>query len=259
MKRILKKYVIAHSGNDGKPHLLRAKGVAITAMAIVFLFLLSLGFKEVLLIRGDFNFAAIVSAVLVDLANIDRQQNNNLPSLRINPVLVLAAQLKANDMAQKGYFAHTSPEGVDPWFWFKKAGYKYSNAGENLAIHFSDSQDVNNAWMNSPKHRENILNGKFQEVGIALAQGTFQGQVTTYVVQLFGTPLSAPAPAPAGVPIASTVNSVNREETEVPAESEVKGETTPAPAPEVTEGNGRMTITEGNGRMTITEGNGRMT
>ena len=48
-------------------------------------------------------------------------------------------------------------------------------AGENLAVNFSDSQDVTNAWMNSPEHRANILNGDFTQIGIATAQGTYKG------------------------------------------------------------------------------------
>lgn len=131
--------------------------------------------------------AAVVSAVLVDLANGDRTQNG-VGELKLNPVLVAAAQAKANDMAERGYFAHVSPDGADPWYWFRQAGYNFSYAGENLAIDFSDSSDVNNAWMNSPEHRKNLLNPKFTEVGIATAQGIYQGRPTTFVVQEFGTP-----------------------------------------------------------------------
>jgi uncharacterized protein YkwD len=134
--------------------------------------------------------AAVVSAVLVDLANGDRTQNG-VALLTVNPLLVAAAQAKANDMATYGYFAHVSPTGVNPWYWFKQAGYNFSYAGENLAVDFSDSGDVNSAWMNSPAHRANLLNPEFTEVGIATAQGMYQGQPTTFVVQEFGTPASA--------------------------------------------------------------------
>lgn len=131
--------------------------------------------------------AAVVSAVLVDLANADRA-DNDLPPLVLNPTLVAAAQAKANDMATKGYFAHTSPEGLEPWHWFKEVRYSFQYAGENLAIDFSDSGDVNKAWMDSPTHRDNILDPHFIEVGIATAQGMYQGRLTTFVVQEFGTP-----------------------------------------------------------------------
>ncbi len=131
--------------------------------------------------------AAVVSAILIDLANSDRA-SNDLPILKMNPTLVEAAQAKANDMAAKRYFAHTSPDGVDPWHWFKKAGYSFDYAGENLAIDFVDSADVERAWMNSPTHRENILNSHYTEVGIATAEGIYEGHPTIFVVQEFGAP-----------------------------------------------------------------------
>lgn len=138
--------------------------------------------------------AAVVSAVLVDLANADRAQAG-LGTLSVNPTLVAVAQAKANDMASKGYFAHTSPDGLDPWHWFKQQGYAFDYAGENLAIDFSDSGDVERAWMNSPTHRENLLDPHYTEVGIATAQGMYQGRMTTFVVQAFGTPAKSSVPA----------------------------------------------------------------
>ncbi|MBI2030117.1 hypothetical protein HYT05_00680 [Candidatus Kaiserbacteria bacterium] len=134
--------------------------------------------------------ASVVSSVIADLTNGDRA-SHQLQTLKVNPVLVAAAQAKADDMAAKGYFAHTAPDGTDPWHWFEKVGYEYAYAGENLAIDFSDSLDVERAWMNSPTHRENILNEHFTEIGIAVAVGMYQGRMTTFVVQAFGTPKGA--------------------------------------------------------------------
>lgn len=150
-------------------------------------------------------FASVIDSVLVDLTNTDRAAYN-LGTLTVNDKLTAAAQAKANDMAAKSYFAHTSPEGVDSWFWFKQAGYDFQHAGENLAVDFSDSADVERAWMNSPTHRDNILNGKYAEVGIATAVGTYQGRPTVFVVTMFGTPRSGTAAAPAAQkPAFSTV------------------------------------------------------
>lgn len=153
------------------------------------------------------NIAAVVSSVLVELANGDRAQQG-LTALTVNPVLVEAAQAKANDMAQNGYFAHVSPTGVDPWHWFAQAGYAFDYAGENLAVDFSDSADVNTAWMNSPTHRENILDPHYTEIGIATAEGMYRGKPTIFVVQEFGTPAGSsaqPAVARASVPEDPTV------------------------------------------------------
>lgn len=131
--------------------------------------------------------AAVVSAMLVDLANGDRAAQS-LTDLQVDPLLVAVAQAKANDMAEKGYFAHVSPEGKDPWYWFDAMGYDFAYAGENLAVDFRDSAAVESAWMKSPLHRENILNPRFTHIGIATAVGEFQGHSTVFVVQEFGTP-----------------------------------------------------------------------
>jgi hypothetical protein len=134
------------------------------------------------------NIASVIVSVLVDLTNTKRT-DQNLQSLKINPILTEAAQMKANDMAEKGYFSHTSPDGKSPWHWFIKANYRFIYAGENLAVDFSESEDVVNAWLNSEDHRENLLNGKFSEIGIAVAKGKLNGRDTLFVVQMFGHPL----------------------------------------------------------------------
>lgn len=204
MKKTFKKYFIPHEDNNHKPHFLREKSVAFLAAVIVSLFMASV--LGTYLVGSSRFLASIQSAFLVDLANNDRSING-ASKLIVNEKLTLAAQLKANDMAEKGYFAHTSPEGVTPWHWFAEAGYQYVYAGENLAVNFSRSEDVQRAWMDSPTHRANILNNRYKEVGIATAEGEYKGRRTTFVVQMFGTPsagmLSAitTQSAPASVPV----------------------------------------------------------
>ena len=85
-----------------------------------------------------------------------------------------------------------------------KNGYRFKYAGENLAVNFSDSAEVERAWMNSPGHRANILNGKFTEVGIAISFGKYDGRDVVFVAQLFGRPsLAAAATAPIARALAS--------------------------------------------------------
>jgi hypothetical protein len=131
-------------------------------------------------------FADITKTALVQLTNEERAKLG-LPALTENPVLDRAAYLKAQDMLNSGYFSHFSPAGTSPWYWFKLSGYNYRYAGENLAIGFLDSSEVNEAWIDSPSHKANILNNKYREVGIAVVTGNFQGVPTTIVVQLFGS------------------------------------------------------------------------
>src|SRR3989344_1178330 len=169
MKRMLKKYFIPHNENDHKPHFLRETSVFVVASAVVISMFVTLLHSAVFL--GSGFLASILPAVLVDLANQDRSIQG-LMSLTVNPILTEAAQKKANDMAARGYFAHKSPSGVTPRLWFK-----------------------------TPGHRANILNKNFTEIGVAMAEGMYQGRQTTFVVQMFGHPASSNAFVPASVPM----------------------------------------------------------
>ena len=115
------------------------------------------------------------------------RQSVGLQPLAENSQLDRAAQLKAQNMVQDNYFDHTSPSGISPWYWFSQAGYNYKYAGENLAIGFFDSQEVYDAWLNSPSHKANILNPNYTEVGTAVLSG-FGSNNTIVVVQEFGSP-----------------------------------------------------------------------
>ncbi|MCD6500765.1 hypothetical protein J7K42_01965 [bacterium] len=132
-------------------------------------------------------FAEISRITLIELTNQQRK-DLGLNPLRENPLLNKAAQLKAQDMLNKGYFSHQSPDGTTPWYWFRKANYNYQVAGENLGIGFLDSEEIYRAWDNSPSHRANLLNPKYQDIGIAILKGNFKGNEATVVVQLFGSP-----------------------------------------------------------------------
>lgn len=132
-------------------------------------------------------FADITKIDLINLLNQDRQKLGLNP-LTQNNTLDKAAYLKGEDMIQNSYFSHQSPEGITPWFWFLQAGYDYKYAGENLAIGFVDSKNVYDAWLNSPSHKENLLNPNYKEIGTAVLQN-FGNNNATIVVQLFGSPL----------------------------------------------------------------------
>ena len=150
----LKKYFIPHEGNKNCPHILSDTGtrniIAIVLLIEIFTFLVPV-FTH---LNTSGGMAAVLPAVLSDLANQDREAQK-LPELIVSPLLNEAAQMKADDMASNGYFAHTSPSGKTPWYWLSQVGYNYQYAGENLAINFSDSKDVADAWMASPGHRAN--------------------------------------------------------------------------------------------------------
>lgn len=192
----LKDICIPHVGNEHKPYLFRELSISIILFVGIFLFILSFGRYYVVNKTGL--GASVLSSVLIDLTNENRIVYNKYPLVR-NERLDMAAKLKAEDMMREGYFAHYSPKGVTPWYWFKKAGYEYLHAGENLAINFTESQDVAKAWLASPTHKANLLNMNFKEIGVAALPGMYKGENTIFVVQMFGTPLIAKTNTPSPV------------------------------------------------------------
>ena len=243
MKRVakhLKNYLVPHEGNEDRPHLLRLRTAMTVIGGVLLLEIIFLAAPLAVFRYTDF-FADVLSTVLVDATNTQRL-SNSVGTLTINPTLVVAAQAKANDMAAKGYFAHVTPEGHTPWYWLDNAKYSFAYAGENLAVNFFDSQDVANAWMNSPTHRANLLNDKFTEIGIATARGQYEGRESVFVVQFFGRPalastapiVSAPLPAKSAFPEIISEPTVAGAETSDLAQSFVETETPAAPKPEQT-------------------------
>lgn len=110
-----------------------------------------------------------------------------LPALKSNPQLARAAQMKANDMAKKGYFSHTSPSGLSPKSLLSYVKYLWRAYAENIAVSTKSTQNFVANWMQSPGHRKNILNPQYKEIGIATASGYYNGRPVTFAVQEFGT------------------------------------------------------------------------
>ena len=171
--------------NNHHPKAWLGPSVAALVFLIVFSFFASITHRVIISRTGY--LADVLPRVLVDLTNNNRLASN-LGGLKTNPMLEEAARRKAADMAEKSYFAHYSPEGLSPWYFIQSVNYDFIYAGENLAVFFSDSEDVVDAWMDSPGHRENILNQNFTEIGIATSKGYYKGEETIFVVQMFGKP-----------------------------------------------------------------------
>ena len=155
--------------------------------------------------------ASVSSSELVTLANSARAKEG-LGNLQTNTKLESAAFAKANDMLEKGYFAHASPDGKTPWDFITEAGYSYVYAGENLAIGYADSAELHNAWMNSASHRDNIMNPNFRDIGVAVVSGQYQGGETTVVVQMFGS-TSFSQPGSSGSPVVASADTGNLSKT----------------------------------------------
>lgn len=176
--------------NNHRPRVLHAEGLfLLTALAIGFVAMLTLSTKVWSDATGNIlGFAtSITPGQVVEQTNVKRAALGLSP-LSMNGTLSSAAQLKAADMFANQYWAHTSPQGKEPWDFIRASGYTYQAAGENLARDFMGTGEMMDAWMNSPTHRANIANARYQEIGVAVVNGTLDGTDTTLVVQMFGRP-----------------------------------------------------------------------
>ena len=134
--------------------------------------------------------AALSATEIIKYANTERE-NAGLGALTVNSKLNQSAELKLKDMITKQYFDHVSPDQKGISDLGEEVGYKYIIIGENLAYgDFKDDKSLVEAWMESPKHRANILNSKYSETGLAVGKVNFKGKETWLAVQHFGEPLS---------------------------------------------------------------------
>ncbi|MEV6674663.1 CAP domain-containing protein [Streptomyces sp. NPDC051162] len=112
--------------------------------------------------------AAPVAQILA-LVNQERAKVGARP-LAPSPRLASLAQSFSDDMARRGFFAHTDPDGRTPWD--RAAGRGIGNlGGENIARGQPDPRAVMEAWMNSTGHRANILNREYRTLGIGVHPG----------------------------------------------------------------------------------------
>jgi hypothetical protein len=136
---------------------------------------------------GVLGFASQINPdKVIELTNAERL-NAGVSIVKVNAELNQAALAKATDMFEHNYWAHISPTGTEPWYFITQSGYKYQHAGENLARDFSNPTDVVKAWMASPTHRQNLLDDRYKDIGVAVLDGYINGVETTLVVQMFGS------------------------------------------------------------------------
>ena len=101
-----------------------------------------------------------------------------LKALKTDWELCRVARYKSQDMADRGYFSHTSPTYGSPFDMMKSFGLTYRSAGENIAKGQRTPEEVVNAWMNSSGHRANILNSSFTHIGVGyVAKGNIWTQM----------------------------------------------------------------------------------
>ncbi len=116
-----------------------------------------------------------------------------------NEKLNTIADVKLDDMFEKQYFAHVSPEGDGVSDIADQYQYRFLLIGDNLAMgNYRNDEAVVFAWMNSPGHRKNILEPRYREIGVAAKEGVYRDKKIWMAVQVFAMPTSAcPEPSEA--------------------------------------------------------------
>lgn len=212
--------------HDKHSHRRSKKFLRVYAPYIPLLLIVSAGF----LLSFQSEFKHVTSRVLNYATNTtddgllestnEHRARNQLPALQLNRSLDDAAQAKANDMAKRNYWSHTTPDGQEPWTFIEQTGYKYIRADENLAYGFDSSASTLSGWMNSPSHKANVLDAEVSEVGFGIVNTPdYQGTgPETIVVAMYAKPLTANATEVA-LPVTTTPTNPN---SVLPAQNEKK-------------------------------------
>lgn len=128
---------------------------------------------------------------LVNAARADARKCGNTryaaaPPLIESNSLEDAAAGHARNMARKKFFDHRAPDGSQPKDRVIRAGYQPRLTGENIALGPESAEEVVAGWLDSPGHCANIMDQRFQHIGVGLSVGRGRGKI--YWVQNFGAP-----------------------------------------------------------------------
>lgn len=103
-----------------------------------------------------------------------------------HPALRAAARDHSRDMAERNYFAHVTPDGVQPSARATAAGYPSTFVGENIAAGQTTPANVLSAWINSPGHCANLMDPRYRYLGVGYFLDGGGDQFGHYWTQNFG-------------------------------------------------------------------------
>lgn len=130
--------------------------------------------------RNDQAVSKNFAQEVLDLVNVERRREHLKP-LKLSNDLNHYAQIRAKEITKK--FSHTRPSGYSCFTVIPKP---YKTVGENIAAGQPSAEAVVEAWMNSPGHRENIMNPNFKELGVGYLY-VEDSKYRHYWAQLFRT------------------------------------------------------------------------
>jgi uncharacterized protein YkwD len=125
---------------------------------------------------------------VVELTNQFRSKNGLAP-LTLSSKLTEAAQIHSQNMATLDFFGHEGKDGSSAGDRVSKTGYDWRMVAENIAAGQKTPKEVVDGWINSPGHRENILNTTVKDIGVGyffLANDTGTTNYNSYWTQKFG-------------------------------------------------------------------------
>jgi uncharacterized protein YkwD len=109
----------------------------------------------------------------------ERRAGHGKSALQTNPALTRAARRQSEAMVSRRFFGHRWPSGRSPAERVEDSGYLrgvgHWGFGENLGWGYgrqSTPWTVIENWMLSPPHREQLLKGRFRDIGISTVMGT---------------------------------------------------------------------------------------
>jgi uncharacterized protein YkwD len=182
LKNLVNHTFIAGKHNSYRPHFARKHGLLVFLLLASFInYSVYTTSNKILGEKTDISVNNIVQSIN------QTRSSYKLPPLTTDVRLNKAAEMKAKDIINKQYWGHKSPSGKMSWAYIKDSNYEYVEAGENLAKDFSASNIVVDAWVNSPKHRENLLSNKYKDLGVAVVDGELNGKDSQIIVTLYAT------------------------------------------------------------------------
>ncbi|MDP9191666.1 MAG: CAP domain-containing protein [Acidobacteriota bacterium] len=129
----------------------------------------------------------ITAANVLRLMN-DYRASEGLAPLHSDERLDLAAADRMQHMEEESFWSHQSPKGESPFDWLDRRDYHYRAAGENLAYGFETARLLVQSWMESTGHRANILSRAYEDIGIAIIEGSTRGPASgKSIVVMFGS------------------------------------------------------------------------
>jgi uncharacterized protein YkwD len=143
---------------------------------------------------------ARVAAAVSCLTN-EYRSSLGLPGYTVDGRTTQAAQAHADDMAARGHYAHSTPEGAAFTTWLDAAGVPWRAAGENIGRQNTTARAVVQAWIASPAHEANLRSPDFTHAGYAIA---FSSQYAFVWVQEFVRPTPVAQPAAPAAPAPAT-------------------------------------------------------